>query len=214
MRIGIYQSVESLIFQFGRTITYRSFTGSVDIAANSVTGSIFNIASAPGNSLSIVAMALVGRLSGAGDKKQSYKVLRNIILMAMVMLFLTHVIFFPVFPLLISLYTGNFDPANLVLIRATIYKLMILNVVFMPLFWPASFILIAGMKGAGDVRFTSAVSITSMWLVRVLFAYVLGDLFGMGVVGVWLGMFFDWVARGIFAFIRFRSKKWQENVVI
>ncbi|MCL2096664.1 MAG: MATE family efflux transporter, partial [Oscillospiraceae bacterium] len=71
LRIGIYQSVESLIFQFGRTITYRYFTGSTDIAANSVTGSIFSIVCAPGNSMSIVAMALIGRLTGAGDKKHS-----------------------------------------------------------------------------------------------------------------------------------------------
>jgi putative MATE family efflux protein len=207
MRIGIYQSIESLVFQFGRTITYRFFTGTVDIAANSVVGSIFNIVCAPGNSMSIVAMALIGRLTGAGDKKQSYKVLRNIILLSMAMLLLTHILFLPVFPFLITLYTGKFDPANLVQIRQIIYRLVIMNSVAMPIFWPSAFIMFAGMKGAGDVRYTSAVTIISMWSVRVLFAYILGSVFGMGVTGVWLGMFSDWIVRGLFAQIRFRSRK-------
>ena len=89
-----------------------------------------------------------------------------------------------------------------------------MDAIFMPIFWPASFILFAGMKGAGDVKFTTTISIISMWLVRVLFAYILGSVFGLGVIGVWLGMFFDWIVRGTFAVIRFRSKKWQEKSAI
>ena len=214
LRIGIFQSMESLIFQFGRTITYRFFTGSVDITANSITGTIFNLIAAPGNSMSIVAMALVGRLTGAGDKKQSYKVLRNIILISMSLLLFMNLIFLPFSPLLISLYTGKFTPENLEIIKSLIYKLIIMDAIFMPLFWPASFVLFAGMKGAGDVRFTTVVSIISMWLVRVLFAYILGGLLNMGVIGVWLGMFFDWIVRGFFAVIRFKSKKWQDKSTI
>ena len=214
LRIGLYESAESLIFQFGRTITYRFFTGNNHIAANSVAGNIFNIICAPGNSMSIVAMTLVGRLTGAGEKKLSYKILRNIIFISMFMLLLMNLILLPFSPLLVSAYTGKFDPENLETVKNLIYQLMIMDAIFMPAFWPASFVFFAGMKGAGDVRFTTAVSIISMWLIRVLFAYILGDLCGMGVVGVWLGMFFDWVFRGIFAVIRFRSKKWQEKTAI
>jgi len=130
------------------------------------------------------------------------------------MMFLTHILFLPLFAPLISLYTGRFDPHNLVLIKETVYRLLTLNFIFMPLFWPASFVLIAGIKGAGDVRFTTVVSISTMWLVRVLFAYILGSVFGLGVTGVWLGMFSDWAVRSVFAVIRFRGKKWQEKSLI
>ena len=213
MFVGVFQSVENLIFQFGRTLTYRYFSGEIDIAANSVTGSIFNLASAPGNSMSIVAMALVGRLTGAGDKKRSYVVLRNIVLLSMAMLLLTNLLFLPLSPFFISLYTGKFEPAKLAAISSRIYQLIVLNVIFMPLFWSPSFVMFAGMKGAGDVKFTMVVSIVSMWAVRVLFAYLLGGLLGMGVVGVWLGMFFDWILRGVLGAIRFKSKKWQKKSV-
>lgn len=214
LRIGIYESTESLIFQFGRTITYRFFIGNNHIAANSIANSVFNIICAPGNSMSIVAMTLVGRLTGAGDKKLSYKVLRNIIFIAMAMLLLMNILFLPLSPLMVSLYTGKFDAENLGQIKSLIYQLIVMDAIFMPTFWPASFVLIAGMKGAGDVRFTTVVSVISMWVVRVLFAYIFGDLLGMGVIGVWIGMFSDWVARGTFAVIRFRGKKWQEKSVV
>lgn len=214
MRIGIFQSVESLIFQFGRTITYRYFTGDIHITANSVTGNMHNIISAPGNSMNIVSMALVGRLTGAGEKKQSYKVLRNIVALTIIMLLFMCLVFLPVSPPFISLYTSEFDAGIIGEITGLIYRLIFLNVFFMPVFWPLSFVLVSGMKGAGDVRFTTVVSITSMWAVRVLFAYILGSRFGMGVVGVWLGMFFDWVVRAAFAAIRFKSKKWQEKSAI
>ena len=214
MRIGIYQSVESLLFQFGRTITYRFFTGNNHIAANSIAGNIFNVIGAPGNSMSIVAMALIGRLTGAGEKKQSYKVLRNIIFIAMAMLLLTHLILLPFSSLLLSFYTENFEPESLEIINGLVWQLIILQAIFMPIFWPASFVLIAGMKGAGDVKFATVVSMASVWLVRVLFAYILGSVLGMGVVGVWLGMFCDWIARTIFAVFRFRGKKWQGKSAI
>ncbi|MCL1858412.1 MAG: MATE family efflux transporter [Oscillospiraceae bacterium] len=214
MIIGIFQSIENLIFQFGRTITYRYFNGNNHIAANSIANNIFSIISAPGNSMSIVSMALIGRLTGAGEKKQSYKILRNIIFISMILLLLTHIILLPFFPFLVSFYTGNFDTENLKAINGLIYKLIFLNFIFMPIFWPASFVLFAGMKGAGDVRFTTVISIISMWFVRVLLAYILGNLLKMGVVGVWFGMFFDWIFRTVFAVVRFKNKKWQEKSAI
>jgi Na+-driven multidrug efflux pump len=214
MRIGLYGSAENLIFQFGRTITYRNFSGAVHIAANSVTGSIFNIIAAPANSMSIVAMSLIGRLTGAGEKEQSYKVLRNIIFMSMGLLVLTDIVFLPFTPGLISFYTSRFEPDNLAEIRRLVNQLVGMNMLFMPAIWPAAFIIFSGMKGAGDVRYTTTVSIITMWSVRVLFAYILGDLLGWGVVGVWSGMFADWAARSVFAIVRFRSRKWQEKSAI
>ncbi|MCL2775840.1 MAG: MATE family efflux transporter [Oscillospiraceae bacterium] len=214
VRIGMYESAESMIFQFGRTITYRFLIGEAHIAANSVTNSVFNIISAPGNSMSIVSMALVGRLTGAGDKKKSYKVLRNVVLLSMGLLLLANFIFLPFSPFLVSLYTSKFDPNILTETRSLIYHLIILDAIFMPTTWSSAFVLFAGMKGAGDVRFTTSVSIISMWLMRVLFAYILGGLLGWGVVGVWCGMFFDWVFRSAFGVWRFRSRKWQEKSAI
>ena len=214
MRIGLYGSTENLIFQFGRTITFRNFTGDTHIAANSVTAAIFNIVAAPANSMSIVAMALIGRLTGAGDREQSYKVLRNTIVLAMGMLVLSSLIFIPMAPALIGFYTSNFSPDNVAEIRALINRLVMFLLIFIPSIWPAAFILFAGMRGAGDVRYTTTVSVITMWSVRVLFAYILGDLLGWGVIGVWSAMFGDWAVRAVIAAARFRSRKWQDKAAV
>jgi hypothetical protein len=45
----------------------------------------------------------------------------------------------------------------------------------------------------------------------VVAGYVLGIMLGMGVVGVWLGMFLDWTVRGVFFWLRLTSGKWLNN---
>ena len=210
LRIGMYSGAENMIFQFGRTMTQSYFisSGTNHIAANGIAGNMFGIIAAPGNSMSITATALVGRLTGAGDKKRSYVVLKNIVILSSFMLLALHLLYMPLSPVLISLYTQDADVISL------IKQVMILNCVFMPLSWSASFVLVAGMKGAGDARYSTVLSILSMWLVRVLCGYIFGQILGMGVVGVWLAMFLDWVARAILAVFRFRSKKWQNKSAI
>ena len=66
----------------------------------------------------------------------------------------------------------------------------------------------AGLKGARDARYTMYVSMFSMWGARVVVGYLLGIELGMGVTGVWLGMFLDWTVRGIFFWWRLNSGKW------
>ncbi|MDI8746234.1 hypothetical protein MJM83_29930, partial [Salmonella enterica subsp. enterica serovar Montevideo] len=47
-------------------------------------------------------------------------------------------------------------------------------------------------------------SMLGMWGCRVVAGYTLGIVLGMGVVGVWLGMFLDWAVRGaLFGFVTF-----------
>ena len=50
-----------------------------------------------------------------------------------------------------------------------------------------------------------------MWCARVVVGYLLGIELGMGVTGVWLGMFLDWMVRGLFFWRRFNSGKWLNN---
>lgn len=210
LRIGIYSGAENMLFQLGRTITQSYFisSGTNHIAANGIAGNMFNLIVAPGNSMSIVATTLIGRFTGAGDKKRSYVVLRNIVILSSFMLFAIHLVYIPVSPVLLSLYTQDIDVITL------IKQLMLVNFIFVPISWSASFVLVAGMKGAGDARYSTILSIISMWLVRVLCGYIFGQVLGMGVVGVWLAMCLDWVLRAVLAVIRFISKKWQNKSVV
>jgi len=59
------------------------------------------------------------------------------------------------------------------------------------------------------VVYPMAVSISTMILVRLLFSYILGIVFGMGIIGVWMAMYLDWVARSAFFIPRMLRGKWK-----
>ena len=70
------------------------------------------------------------------------------------------------------------------------------------------------LRTGGDAIFTMTVSIISMWLFRVILSYVFVLQFHLGLAGVWLGMFIDWLCRDICFIARFISGKWMEHKVI
>ena len=77
-----------------------------------------------------------------------------------------------------------------------------------------SFSLPNALRAAGDARFTMIVSMVSMWVFRIGFSYLLGGAAKMGLMGVWVAMYIDWLVRSIVFTIRFARGKWKELRVI
>ena len=142
---------------------------------------------------------------GEGDQAQS-TILYLTKATSLCMLVIT-LITFPFSRLLAAAYTSNPDVIPL---AASLIKTSLLS---MPLLWAVSFIIPAGLKGAGDAKFTLLVSVFGMWAFRVTTGYVLGIPLGLGVMGVWLGMYIDWLVRGILFYIRLKRGKWKNNIV-
>ena len=80
--------------------------------------------------------------------------------------------------------------------------------------WATSFVLPNALRAGGDAKYTMTVSIASMWLCRILLAkYFMLDA-GMGLMGVWVGMYADWVCRSLLFVCRYRGSKWMLHNVI
>lgn len=80
--------------------------------------------------------------------------------------------------------------------------------------WEPAFCFPAFLRAAGDARYTMWFSMISMWLVRVLFAYIFGVFFGWGVIGVWLAhSVLDWIVRSAFFYSRYRSNQWETKAI-
>jgi putative MATE family efflux protein len=69
-------------------------------------------------------------------------------------------------------------------------------------------IIIAALKGAGDVIFPVKVGIVIMWGVGVLSAYMLGIHWSFGLIGIWIAIGLDEWVRGIIMIFRWRSERW------
>lgn len=209
LTIGVPASIESLLFSLGKLITQTFIVhlGTVAIVANSVANSLHSLMMIPGSALGIAATTLVGQHMGRKDPKGASVSLSYMNNLAMVSLFLFNMAFIPLYPLLASLYTSSHDVTALAatLLTATATATFI---------WPFAFVLPAGLKGAGDIRYTLTVSTLSMWLFRISLGYILCIHLKMGALGVWCGMYTDWVIRGIAFYMRLKNGKWQKHTVL
>lgn len=207
--VGIPSSVESLLFNCGKLITqiYIVSMGTVSIASNAISDSIASMLNIPGSALSIAATAIVGQKMGKGKSDEAESSLKYLVLFSTLCLSILGLISAPLSRLLASLYTSSTDVINL---SSAVIKVNALFIIF----WPCSFVLPAGLKGAGDVKYTMVTAIIGMWVFRITLGYFLGIIFGLGLIGVWLGMYIDWIVRGILYVIRLRNGKWKNHTVI
>lgn len=70
-------------------------------------------------------------------------------------------------------------------------------------------VVIACLRGAGDVYFPTGCAIFSMWLISVFGSYVFAVLCQMGIYGLWTALAADECVRGILMLWRWKSGKWR-----
>ncbi|EKA6606623.1 FMN/FAD transporter [Salmonella enterica] len=175
--------------------------GTSVIAGNFIAFSIAALINLPGNALGSTSTIITGRRLGNGQITQAEIQLRHVFWLSTIGLTAIAWLSAPFAGIMASFYTHDPDVKDVVVI------LIWLNAAFMPI-WAASWVLPAGFKGARDARFAMWVSMLGMWGCRVVAGYVLGILLGWGVVGVWLGMFFDWAVRAVLFYWRMVSGRW------
>lgn len=209
LNIGIPASLESLLFSVGKLITQTFIVamGTVAVVSNYIGMSLHSLLMIPGGALGIAATSLVGQYMGRGDASEASKALWYLNKLSVFCLIGLNLACFPLMPWFTGLYTTNQEIIALstMLLRITAFIVGI---------WPFSFLLPAGLKGAGDVRFTLIISTISMWLFRISLGYLLGITLNWGVLGVWIGMYGDWAVRGLAFWIRFKNDRWQKQSVI
>jgi putative MATE family efflux protein len=207
--IGVPSSVESLLFNGGKLITqiYIVSMGTVSIASNSISGSICGILNVPGVAFSIAATTVVGQHMGRGETKEAEDSLLYLTLFSSLCLLILGLISVPTARLIASIYSTNTDIVDLTTKVIRINGLWLVT-------WAFSFVLPAGLKGAGDAKYTLLTAVIGMWIFRIVLGYVLGILLKMGLVGVWLGMYTDWVVRGTLYYIRLKKGKWKQKAIV
>lgn len=206
--IGIPTGLENGIFQLGKLLVLSlvSSLGTASIMANSVSSNLTQFMNIPGMAMSLAVVTVAGQCIGAGRPDQARRYTNMMVVAATVMIELVSVVILLLRPFLLDLY--NMSEAS----RTITATLLVWHSVA-TLIWPVSFNLPNALRAGNDVKFTLAVSMMSMWIFRVGFSYLLGGYLGMGVYGVWLAMFLDWVVRAIIFSIRYRGDKWYQKAM-
>lgn len=102
------------------------------------------------------------------------------------------------------------DDKNVILLGAGI----LLIDWFLELGRTTNIVVIACLRGAGDVYFPTICAIFSMWLVSVLGAYIFAVVLDMGIFGLWVALALDEILRGVLMVWRFKSGKWRTKAVV
>lgn len=212
LTIGIPNGLENGLFQAGKLLVLSLITtfGTNAVAANAISNSIAGVVNVPGTAIGLAMITVVGQCMGARDTKQAVTYTRKLLLTVYVSMgSLSVLLFFLAQPLctLFALTPEATAMAAEVLRWCAVFDLLI---------WPMAFTLPNALRASGDVMFTMAVSLGSMFLFRIGSSYVLACDWGLGLglLGVWIGMIIDWGVRSVIFTIRFAQGKWKNHSVI
>ena len=210
LSLGIPSGLENGMFQIGKLCvsSLTSTLGTSAIAANAVANSVSTLANIPGNTMSLAMIPVIGQCLGAGDKKQAKHYSVTLLGIAIGGLAIANALVFVLMPEIVTWF--NLSAEASVLCTTVVHMFNVASVFF----WATSFTLPNVLRAGGDAKYTMTVSIISMWLFRVILSYVFVLQFQLGLAGVWLGMFCDWVFRSICFLIRFVHGKWMNHKVI
>ena len=176
--------------------------GTASIAANSVGYTIIDFANIPGSAMGLALITIVGQCIGAGDKQQAVSYTKKIIKFAYIGDWICNILLFTFAGAISGIFNLSAEAHSIAILILRCFSVTSLFI------WPLSFTLSNALRASGDVTFTMLVSIFSMWIFRVGSSYFFGIVMGLGVLGVWIGMFVDWAARSVMFVWRFKSGRW------
>lgn len=210
MQVGVPNGLENGLFQVGKLViagVLAALPASM-IAANAICNSVSSVVNIPGNAMALASITVIGQCMGAGDVRQARAYGNRMLGLMYASVFPTNLLLllFPAF------FAGifNISPAGT---EASI-EIMRLYAIFSIILWTPSFGLPNLLRAAGDARYTMAVSMVSMLVLRLGMCYLMVYAMDLGLLGIWLAMFADWAARAAFFVTRYLNGKWLRHKLI
>ena len=204
--IGVPSGVENGMFQLGRLVLFSliSTFGTASMVANAIGNTIANFNCFAGQAINLGLAAVVSQCVGAGEFDQARAYLRKIVKWTYGIMAVVNLTIIALLPLIMRVYNVSPEAEKLAVTVTLIHGISSIFI------WVPAFMVPGFLRAAGDAKFTMLASMLTMWVVRVLLAYVLGKYMGYGVIGVWFAhAIVDWTVRGAIFLLRYRSGKWE-----
>ncbi len=180
--------------------------GNISIAANSLAITAESLCYMPGYGISDAATTLVGQSLGAGRRYLCRQFARISVLMGMTVMGVMGVLMYLFAPAMMSFMT---NVADVIALGAEVLRI---ESVAEPLF-AAAIVTYGVFVGAGDTMVPCWMNVGSMWCVRVTLAYVLVNVFGLGLAGMWVAMCSELCFRGLIFLLRLWRGNWLKKII-
>lgn len=210
LNLAVPNGIENGLVQLGRVllVSITALFGTTQIAANGITNSLVLIAISVANSMNLAIVTVVGQCIGARDYEQATYYIKKLLKVTYISTFIISIGEILLLNQILNLYTLSSATHKLTFILVVIHNIFAITL------YPLGFTLSSALRATGDVKFTMVVSLITMFVFRLFFAYILGVVFKMGVIGVWTAMGIDWFVRAVIYVFRFKNGKWKELKVI
>lgn len=208
--IAVPNGVEQGIFQFVKVAlsSVVALFGTSQIAANGIAQSIWSLAALVCVTMGPVFITVIGQCMGSRDTEQAEYYFRKLLKITLLISVVWNVLVFALTPLVMQFYDVSEETKKLTIILVLIHN--IFNCIAFPFADPLG----KGMRAAGDVRFTMAISLATTIGVRLIFSLLFAIVMDMGVIGIAWAMCLDWCSRAVIFYIRFRKGKWKQFQLI
>lgn len=198
--VGVPSGLENGMFQFGKIALQSlvSTLGTAAIASFAVASNLVTFHYLPGNAIGLGVITIVGQCIGAGAYEEAKTYVKKLICLTYGLIVVVCVTMGIFSREIVGIY--NLSPEASELAR----HMILVHSAAMAI-WPLAFTIPHALRAGLDAKFTMAVSVSSMWIFRIGFAYWFVKILNIGVMGVWFGMFIDWVFRALLYSRRFRG---------
>lgn len=205
LKIAIPNGIENGLFALGKVLVVSiiSLFGTVQIAANGIANSIDMISIVVVNAMNLAIVTVVGQCVGAREYDQAKYYTGKMMKLSYLYTTVLGVLVCLCLPLIRFFYDVSDETW-----RYTC-ALVIMHNALAAALHPTSFNLSNTLRAAGDVKFTMYAGIGSMIVFRLGSAVLFAMVLDLGVIGVWIAMGMDWLARSVAFLLRYRSGKWK-----
>lgn len=190
LSVGVPLCVENGFFESGKIILQSlvASLGTASIAAFAVANSLVTYLYLPGNALGAGLLTIVGQCYGAKKPEQGQYYIRLLLKVNYAILLVLCVILIGWQDFWVDLYhlSGEAHVLAVGLLVSHCWAMIL---------WPVGFLTPYYFRAIGRARFTMVVAISCMWIFRIGFAYIFIKYLGLNVLGIWYGMYVDWVVR-------------------
>ena len=204
MAIGVPAGIENGMFQFGKLAVQSTVStmGTVAISAQAMTDILELVNGIFSNSVGIGLMTVAGQCIGARRKEEAKYYVVKLMGIAWIGVLVSCYLVLAVTKPVTWISGMEPDAARMC------FEMVAAMTVVKPLVWVGAFGLPYGFRAAGDAKFSMVVSVSSMWCCRVGLCIFLVRVLHFGLLGVWIGIFVDWIVRAFIFSMRFMSGKW------
>jgi putative MATE family efflux protein len=203
LNIGMPAGMEQVLLQVAliNLAVIISQFGTAAYAAHQVGLRISALSYLPGWGFSVAATTMVGQSLGARNPERARQSTHIALVLGILVMSVMGVFLFIFDEPILRLFTDDVE-----VIREGV--IVIRTAALIQPIMATSFVFGGALRGAGDTRATLAITVSSIWILRLTAAYVLGIVLHLGILGAWLGVGVDFTFRAMMFWLRFRSGKW------